>query len=143
MSDPAIEAAHRAWDEAPSAVRRGFADVPDDNFVKQLTIGGAQQALAPLRAKHQRVQRPDGTWRCTSCRDAYGSHADFPTGTDRLIYSSEELDGNGGYVTATVDQLPRTCDHMTTTGPCQLDAGHGASHAANFMDDTPLRGPDA
>lgn len=86
MSDPAVDAAARA-----------FAQVEDDDLAyaserdKSGFITAAREALAPLRAKHQKVQRPDGTYRCTSCRDAYGGHADWPTGTDRLIYPSEEL----------------------------------------------------
>jgi hypothetical protein len=87
MSDPAVEAAQRAWrkklvvsEPIPEAVKppMGFVDA-------------AREALAPLRAKHQRRARQYGPDVCTSCRDAYGDHADWPTGTDRLIYPSEEL----------------------------------------------------
>lgn len=79
MSDPAVEAAHRAL------------PIFSSHSPHQSMIDAAREALAPLRAKHQKVQRPDGSYRCTSCRDAYGSHADWPTGTDRLLYAEEEL----------------------------------------------------
>lgn len=76
--DPAIEAADRA------AITCGSLSF------RAMTLA-AREALTPLRAKHQRVQRPDGSYRCTSCRDAYGGHANWPTDTDRLIYPSEDL----------------------------------------------------
>ena len=86
MTDPAIEAAQRAIESyglLPNHVFYG----PDGPML----IEAAREALAPLRAKHQRRARQYGPDVCTSCRDAYGGHADWPTGTDRLIYPSEEL----------------------------------------------------
>lgn len=81
MSDPAVEAGYRA-----------LIAVSGGEWIRgEALILAAREALAPLRAKHQRVQRPDDSYRCTSCRDAYGSHADWPTGTDRLLYAEEEL----------------------------------------------------
>lgn len=77
MSDPAIQAANRAWNwEGPEAWH--------------CAVKAAREALAPLRAKHQKVPSVGG-YRCTSCRDAYGVHAEWPTGTDRLIYPEDEL----------------------------------------------------
>ena len=32
----------------------------------------------------------------------------------------------------------RSCGHETMRGPCLLDEGHGGSHAADFMVDTPV-----
>lgn len=81
--DPAIAAARRAW--------VGRMDGWTDRNVPESMVAAAREALAPLRAKHHKVQRPDGTYRCTSCRDGYGAHADWPTGTDRLLYAEEEL----------------------------------------------------
>ena len=86
MSDPAVEAAHRAW--------RGLIDLHGPTHVPSphdIGEAAAREALAPLRAKHQRRARQYGPDVCTSCRDAYGGHAEWPTGTDRLIYPSEEL----------------------------------------------------
>lgn len=86
VTDPAIEAAQRAIESyglLPNHVFYG----PDGPML----IEAAREALAPLRAKHQRRARQYGPDVCTSCRDAYGGHADWPTGTDRLIYPSEEL----------------------------------------------------
>ncbi|QMU23438.1 hypothetical protein [Gordonia rubripertincta] len=88
-ADPAIAAAQRVWASAPK--RRTGWDEWQNNPFGQLSIQSAREALAPLRANHQKVQRPDGSYRCTSCRDAYGAHADWPTGTDRLLYSEDEL----------------------------------------------------
>ncbi|GAC70743.1 hypothetical protein [Gordonia soli] len=79
--DPAAAAAQRAMDRRPSW---GYSS-------DLVALCAAREMAAPLRAKHQKVQRLDGTYRCTSCRDAYGAHADWPTGTDRLIYAEEEL----------------------------------------------------
>ncbi|AKJ72073.1 hypothetical protein [Gordonia alkanivorans] len=83
-ADPAVHAAQRAKHPAWA-----FVDPP--GAAEDIAIRAAREALAPLRAKHQKVQRPDGTYRCTSCRDAYGAHADWPTGTDQLLYSEDEL----------------------------------------------------
>ena len=78
-ADPAIAAAMKAMLSVESPT------------VRDTAIAAAREALAPLRANHQKVQRPDGSYRCTNCRDAYGAHADWPTGTDRLLYSEDEL----------------------------------------------------
>ena len=91
VADPAVEAAERAWDQRYGNGSLSAADSAAQDGIGHLAIAAAREALAPLRAKHQRVQRPDGSWRCTSCRDAYGGHADFPTGTDLLIYREDEL----------------------------------------------------
>lgn len=74
MSDPVFEAVTRAV-----------------TFGDYSQAAAAREALAPLRAKHQRRARQYGPDTCTSCRDGYGGHADWPTGTDRLLYSTEEL----------------------------------------------------
>lgn len=81
MTDPAKDARDRAWHYTS----------PHSWDDKCSGLAVAREALAPLRAKHHKVQRPDGTYRCTSCRDGYGAHADWPTGTDRLLYAEEEL----------------------------------------------------
>lgn len=62
---------------------------PDGTSGREVAVRRA--VLEPLRPHHQRVQRPDGSWRCTSCRDVTGAYADWPSRTDRLIYAEEEL----------------------------------------------------
>ncbi|MGC5027430.1 hypothetical protein ACLQ3K_22000 [Tsukamurella sp. DT100] len=78
-TDPAVAAADRA----------GAATEGRSRHVQR--VASAREALAPLRAKHQRRAREFGPDVCTCCRDAYGEHAVWPTGTDRLLYSEEEL----------------------------------------------------
>ncbi|QWS68190.1 hypothetical protein SEA_VANLEE_73 [Gordonia phage VanLee] len=89
MSNPAVDAARRAWEAGPAADIE-FRPGEDGVWTPAAMVAAAREVLAPLRAKHQRVRRLDGSFRCTSCRDAYGGHADWPTGTDRLIWPSEE-----------------------------------------------------
>lgn len=84
-SDPAIAAAQRALNQPVDGIT-----IPNEP-ISAFAVKAAREALAPLRAKHQKVQRPDGTYRCTNCRDAYGAHADWPTGTDQLLYSEDGL----------------------------------------------------
>jgi hypothetical protein len=89
--DPAIAAAQRAWEDRYDGDTQRFKESVHIDGVGALAVTAAREALAPLRAKHHKVQRPDGSYRCTSCRDGYGAHADWPTGTDRLLYPEEEL----------------------------------------------------
>lgn len=51
-ADPAIAAAQRYW----SAVDPQWRGEDDMGFA--IASGAAREALAPLRAKHQKVQRP-------------------------------------------------------------------------------------
>jgi hypothetical protein len=94
MTDPAEDAAFRLWRADPTKSRHA-EDWEFEYSDSEQWVEGAREALAPLRAKHQRVQRPDGSYRCTNCRDGYGGHADWPTGTDRLLYSDAELNPEG------------------------------------------------
>ena len=78
MSDPAVEAAERAWDSAENSTE------------SQAARAGAREALAPLRELHRKVPKRngwDGHWSdvCIACA------ALWPSPTDRLIYPSEEL----------------------------------------------------
>lgn len=90
MTDPAITAAQRAWGQGPSA-EFPYRPHEDGIWTPAAMEASAREALAPLRAKHQRRARQYGPDTCTSCRDGYGEHAAWPTGTDRLLYPSEEL----------------------------------------------------
>lgn len=86
MTDPAEVAAERYWNARGVQREDAYAGAWNG------TVAAAREALAPLRAKHQpRVMPTTGRRVCTSCRDAYGGRADWPTGTDRLIYAEEEL----------------------------------------------------
>lgn len=80
-TDPAVAAAGRALNN------RDWTDQHREDY----GVASAREALAPLRAKHQRRAREFGPDVCTCCRDAYGEHAVWPTGTDRLLYSEDEL----------------------------------------------------
>ncbi|MGB3302668.1 MAG: hypothetical protein WBA98_08260 [Gordonia sp. (in: high G+C Gram-positive bacteria)] len=72
MSDPAIEAADRAWDE------RGFDASAADI---------AREALAPIRELHfQSTRLPSRLYRhCVTCRTPW------PCPTARFCYTTEEL----------------------------------------------------
>ncbi|WP_353107793.1 hypothetical protein [Gordonia sp. (in: high G+C Gram-positive bacteria)] len=88
-TDPAVEAAQRAWDDTDGY---GFASSRD------AMEESARAALAPIRALHTRHECPCG-YRirhdtpdctgpyCTHC----GAFAHWPCDTARLIYSETEL----------------------------------------------------
>lgn len=106
MSDPAVEAARRAWDRRYPKGRTDF------------------EALAPIRARHRKVplyltcdydghldrdvcesgfESADGEWlcpectgddveyACAECRDEDGDNQDWPCATAKRAYPSEEL----------------------------------------------------
>lgn len=90
MTDPAIEAAQRAWD----AVTFGE---PFDGFV-----AAAREALKPIRELHQTITdpiwwhklHPDDPDEYTHCRCqvAATGYQLWPCATAKLIYTTEELD---------------------------------------------------
>ncbi|AEK07814.1 hypothetical protein FDI59_gp064 [Mycobacterium phage Yoshi] len=81
MSDPAVEAAQRAWREA-SHGRHG--DLPSSEKVSEMLINAAREMTKPIRELHYKV--PDGRYpKCSTCE------YDWPCATAYLIYATEEL----------------------------------------------------
>lgn len=92
MSDPAVEAADRAWanryrnlgpeSRAASAAHDGLG-----GFI----LDAAREALRPLRGVHRPAVVDDDDHRvCAKCWGPNGP-ADWPCVTAELIYSSEEF----------------------------------------------------
>ncbi|ORA25194.1 hypothetical protein [Mycobacterium aquaticum] len=79
MSDPAVEAAQRAWEEYEA---QGGVWKPE-----ALRLA-AREALKPIRELHQRVDdgHPSGLPTCEHCQ------GDWPCSTSALIYTTEELE---------------------------------------------------
>lgn len=89
MSDPAIEAAQRAWTKRyPSA--EGFNYSLADNGVAAHTVAAAREMAKSVQELHKPVvfTSLDGEqWiECSSCRGEY-----FPCETAKRVYPSEEL----------------------------------------------------
>ncbi|ORA02131.1 hypothetical protein BST17_24790 [Mycolicibacterium bacteremicum] len=85
MSDPAIEAAKRAWS------REGWGRGEPQLSEGALAIAAASEALAPLRDIHRPFTRdyPGGDNR-TVCNHCLGP-VDWPCLTARYLYTSDEL----------------------------------------------------
>lgn len=84
MSDPAIEAAQRAW--------HAEDDGPHDGFVRAgRLVVAAREALKPIRELHVPVIHADEhtSERWAECRECLGAY--WPCETAKLIYTSEEL----------------------------------------------------
>lgn len=89
MSDPAIEAARRAWNERydPEAFEssaEGFG------FASRMTAA-AREALASIRQLHAKAYLNDNMyepaeWDCGECESPW------PCATARLIYNTQELE---------------------------------------------------
>lgn len=85
MSDPAIDAAFRAWGR--------------DGLPTTTVVNAAREALAPLRELHYPVSNcrccSDHRPLCAHCGGLRGhpaaSNAHWPCPTARLIYAKEEL----------------------------------------------------
>ncbi|UCR74427.1 hypothetical protein Ritam007_53 [Mycobacterium phage Ritam007] len=79
MSDPAVEAAARAWEWYP---------VPKDIplVVRSVPLAAAREALKPIRELHYPIdEHGDSVEECSECRHRW------PCDTAKLIYTSEEL----------------------------------------------------
>lgn len=76
MSDPAIEAAHRAG----------------GGWYSAREMEAAREALKPIREKHYAVQYINHTKCCVSCWNCKGQPYAWPCPTARLVYSTEELE---------------------------------------------------
>lgn len=85
MTDPAVEAAQRAFDRlAPD-----WAGVSVSRSARgQAYIAVAREALAPIRALHRRCR--DCVVKPAHCEDC-GPDRDWPCATAKLIYPSEDL----------------------------------------------------
>lgn len=81
MSDPAVEAARRAWDKSNTSGLRKSWDQLEGNTFTQMQIDAANEALAPIRKLHRPAPSDD---LCIVC--CY-----WPCATARLIYTTEEL----------------------------------------------------
>ncbi|ABE67550.1 hypothetical protein PBI_PMC_49 [Mycobacterium phage PMC] len=84
MSDPAVEAAARAWEWYP---------VPKDIplVVRSVPLAAAREALKPIRHKHRPVAYVNRQTCCVTCFDENGKPHLWPCETAKLIYTSEEL----------------------------------------------------
>lgn len=87
MSDPAVEAAQRAY---PCARTRLRSEAILDRDLKRVAEAGAREALAPLREIHRReddwsVQHQVLTPMCRECA------LEWPCATAKLIYPEGEL----------------------------------------------------
>ncbi|QNN97999.1 hypothetical protein SEA_GANDALPH_55 [Mycobacterium phage Gandalph] len=79
MSDPAVEAAARAWEWYP---------VPKDNplLVRSVPLTAAREMAKPIRKLHHPIdEHGDSVEECSECRHRW------PCDTAKLIYTSEEL----------------------------------------------------
>ena len=91
MTDPAVEAAQRAWEATASPGPNGWTLNP-----YAVSKAAAREALAPIRALHKMIP-PNPDYRtdvacCSHCLDTSGaSPAPWPCDTARLAYPSEEL----------------------------------------------------
>ena len=78
MSDPAIEAAQRAWDAIPERSYKTRTDVME---------AAAREALKPIRRAHFAHHVPVDNWTC--CPHCAVT---WPCDTAKLAYSTEELE---------------------------------------------------
>lgn len=94
-SDPAVEAAARAWHDRYGDRLVGVEESAAHNGVGELTIAAARAALAPLRKLH-RKRRAGGETYCLECCHIIGSgyeltYQSWPCATAKLVYPAEEL----------------------------------------------------
>ncbi|NMO00849.1 hypothetical protein HH308_06430 [Gordonia sp. TBRC 11910] len=93
MSDPAVEAAQRAWAGIVGSDTQAaelLASSPDSQ-IAFLVKAAAREALAPIRALHHRLAQYPGDDVCSSCYTRIGFLATWPCDTAKLVYPSEEL----------------------------------------------------
>ncbi len=83
MTDPAVEAAQRAWEATASPGPNGWTLNP-----YAVSKAAAREALAPIRALHRRCR--DCVVKPAHCEDC-GPDRDWPCATAKLVYPSEEL----------------------------------------------------
>jgi hypothetical protein len=82
MTDPAVEAAQRAW--ATWIETWATADQP----YFSLAVAAACEALRPIRELHRR----DEFGHCAeACIDMHGNAQPWPCDTAKLVYSESEL----------------------------------------------------
>ena len=78
MSDPAIDAAHRAIENNVTNLK--------PRLPSQIEVAAAREALAPIRKLHRSTE--NGTSTPAYC---VGCAADWPCDTARLVYPEDEL----------------------------------------------------
>lgn len=77
--DPAVEAAHRAWEHNK---------VPSFHVQR---VTAAREALKPIRVKHYPVQYVNRQRCCVTCFDSAGKPAIWPCCVAPFIYREDEL----------------------------------------------------
>ncbi|WP_448222421.1 hypothetical protein [Gordonia iterans] len=94
MTDPAADAARRAWLARGATEQEREDSVADDDCVSTFANEFAREALAPIRELHTPVRvymtllgEPVWRWECGECDDR-----PWPCDTARLIYTSSELE---------------------------------------------------
>lgn len=91
MSDPAVEAAQRAW--ASNEALDGIDYSPGEGgfWTPDAMEAAAREALKPIRELHVPVVHDDEhtSERWAECRECLGAH--WPCATAELIYTTEEL----------------------------------------------------
>ncbi|WKW86357.1 hypothetical protein SEA_BUDSKI_80 [Gordonia phage Budski] len=95
--DPAIAAAQRAWDARYVGRMVSTVESAAHDGVGALAIAAAREMAAPLRKLHVRKTEPcdDCSKVCPECAlECAACDAEWPTDTDRLLYSSSELEGD-------------------------------------------------
>lgn len=89
MTDPAVEAAERAWENNGWPLPIGLSE-------GHLAIDAAREALAPLRELHRPHDRAKSIYRALNdphtivCNHCLGP-IEWPCATARLIYRGDEL----------------------------------------------------
>lgn len=83
-SDPAVEAAARAWHDRYGDRLVGVKESAAHNGVGELTIAAARAALAPLRKLHYKTGPFESRYCSADCQD-------WPCATAKLVYPAEEL----------------------------------------------------
>ncbi|QAU06599.1 hypothetical protein SEA_WILLIAMBOONE_96 [Gordonia phage WilliamBoone] len=88
MSDPAVEAARRAWAKGPCNDIE-FREHEDGLWSPNAMVTTAREVLAPLRNLHKlapyALSNPNPAPFCLDCDQ------DWPCDTAKLIYSEDEL----------------------------------------------------
>lgn len=85
MSDPAVEAAQRAWVGNVSAP--AFDAPSDQNY---WMVIAAREALKPIRELHKPITMC-GVSCCQRCRAMNGAAVGWPCETAKLAYTADEL----------------------------------------------------
>jgi len=96
MSDPAVEAARRAWVEryGESQLPRFYENCAEEEDVAAFVAAAAREMAKPLRDKHRPIGYINHTRCCVTCWNSKGKPHAWPCPVAPLIYSTEELESD-------------------------------------------------